>query len=69
MNESFDDKEFLIVTAQGKISQGINLIEQLNFYKNVPGTQKIQRKINQEIKFLKKVGAGAGLFSHSILLI
>lgn len=49
------DKEFLVATAQEKISQGSELIEQLNVYKQVPGTQKIQRKINQEIKFLKKV--------------
>lgn len=54
MSES-DDKEFLITTAQEKIQAGSNLIEQLNAFKHVPGTQKIQRKINQEIKFLRKV--------------
>lgn len=41
--------------ADEKIALGRNLIEQLDQYKSIPGTQKIQRKINQEIKFLQKV--------------
>ncbi|XP_055911653.1 UPF0415 protein C7orf25 homolog isoform X1 [Eupeodes corollae] len=41
--------------AEEKIFLGKNLIEQLDQYKTIPGAQKIQRKINQEIKFLQKV--------------
>ncbi|XP_055845434.1 UPF0415 protein C7orf25 homolog [Episyrphus balteatus] len=41
--------------AEEKITLGQNLIEQLDNFKSIPGAQKIQRKINQEIKFLQKV--------------
>lgn len=41
--------------AEEKIILGQNLIQQLEQFKSIPGAQKIQRKINQEIKFLQKV--------------
>lgn len=41
--------------AREKICLGEGLLEQLSNYKTIEGVTKIERKILQEIKFLKKV--------------
>lgn len=62
------DNETLILLAEEKIFLGKELIESLEGFKNIPGVQKIQRKINQEIKFLQKVIVITN-FSHLYLII
>lgn len=50
-----DENEELIESVKEKIKFGNNLLELLEKYRVIDGKQKLQRKINQEIKFLKKV--------------
>lgn len=50
-----DENEELIQSVKEKIKFGNNLLELLEKYRVIDGKQKLQRKINQEIKFLKKV--------------
>lgn len=45
----------LIDLALQKIEFGNNLIQQLNDYSKLEGVKKLQKKINQELTFLKKV--------------
>ncbi|XP_054728657.1 UPF0415 protein C7orf25 homolog [Anastrepha obliqua] len=47
--------EELVKRADEKIKLGHELIEELEEYVQIGGVQKIQRKISQEVKFLKKV--------------
>lgn len=49
--ESFDLKEL----ALKKIKFGEELLKSLEEYKSVEGSQKLGRKISQELKFLRKV--------------
>lgn len=49
--ESLDLKEL----ALKKIKFGEELLKSLEEYKSVEGSQKFGRKINQELKFLRKV--------------
>ena len=60
MNENNNNEkptlENVIEMAQEKILLGEHLINELKPYEeSVDGIKKIQRKINQELKFLKKV--------------
>lgn len=50
-----DDGTDLINLVQEKIDFGDKLLHSLEKFKDVDGKQKLQRKITQEIKFLKKV--------------
>ncbi|XP_036344864.1 UPF0415 protein C7orf25 homolog [Rhagoletis pomonella] len=45
----------LLERANEKVELGHELIEELEEYTQISGVQKIQRKISQEVKFLKKV--------------
>lgn len=45
----------LIEKAEEKILLGNELIKHLDGFSHIPGVQKVQRKIYQEIKFLQKV--------------
>ena len=58
-NEIIMEKEIpyseLLEKAEEKLILGNDLIKQLDDYNEIPGVQKVQRKIYQEIKFLQKV--------------
>lgn len=56
MNQDIPFSE-LLEKAEEKILLGNSLIKNLEDYSEIPGVQKVQRKIYQEIKFLQKVGA------------
>lgn len=45
----------LLQKAEDKVDLGEVLIKILDEFSEIPGVQKVQRKILQEIKFLKKV--------------
>lgn len=50
-----EEKMNLKELAQKKIKFGEELLKSLEEYKSVEGSQKLGRKINQELKFLRKV--------------
>ncbi|XP_055390344.1 UPF0415 protein C7orf25 homolog [Condylostylus longicornis] len=50
-----ETEENVLSLAENKILLGLDLINKLDQFKKLPGVQKIQRKIGQEIKFLNKV--------------
>lgn len=47
--------EELIKAAEDKVNLGKELIQKLEIIQHIDGVQKIQRKIQQELKFLEKV--------------
>lgn len=49
------DMEELLVMLDNKITFGETLVEKLQEIQNVGGVLKLQRKIYQEIDFLKRV--------------
>lgn len=49
--------EELLQKAEDKVDLGQHLIKTLEIFKEIPGVQKVQRKIAQEIKFLQKVNS------------
>lgn len=55
MTEAEISNDDLQTLAQEKILLGENLLDNLNYYKRIEGVSKIERKILQEIKFLRKV--------------
>lgn len=55
MTETEISVDDLKILAQEKILLGENLLENLCDYKRIEGVSKIERKILQEIKFLRKV--------------
>lgn len=50
-----EDDANLIQEAFGKIEYGENLIKSLSQFAGIEGSQKLTKKIRQEINFLKKV--------------
>uniref|UniRef100_A0A1I8PVU7 DUF1308 domain-containing protein n=1 Tax=Stomoxys calcitrans TaxID=35570 RepID=A0A1I8PVU7_STOCA len=55
METELDFDEDLLQKAQDKVELGQILIKYLEEFSEIPGVQKVQRKIVQEIKFLQKV--------------
>lgn len=55
MTETEINNDDLQMLAQEKILLGENLLDNLSCYKRIEGVSKIERKILQEIKFLRKV--------------
>lgn len=51
---SENDVELLKLVDE-KINYGEDLLKSLKEYKDIDGKQKLERKITQEIKFLRKV--------------
>lgn len=45
----------LLKLVEEKINYGEDLLKSLKEYKDIDGKQKLERKITQEIKFLRKV--------------
>lgn len=52
-----EEQKYLNLTEQAahKINFGENLMETIEDFRGIDGSQKLCRKINQELKFLKKV--------------
>lgn len=50
-----DETEELIELVKEKIEFGNSLLESLEKFRVIDGKQKLERKIKQEIRFLKKV--------------
>lgn len=49
------EEDTLVKLAEDKIELGKGLIEKLQEFQQIDGVPKVQRKIQQEIKFLEKV--------------
>lgn len=53
--EEQEDQENLYREAQKKVELGEELKVALKVFEDIPGVTKVQRKIQQELKFLNKV--------------
>lgn len=53
--EEQEDQEKLYREAQKKVELGEELKVALKDFEDIPGVTKVQRKIQQELKFLNKV--------------
>lgn len=54
-SDTEESNENIYVLAEQKIQFGESLKMYIDQYPNVDGLQKLSRKINQELKFLRKV--------------
>lgn len=50
--------------VEEKLKWGDKLLEDLSEYKNLEGIQKLEKKIKQELKFLRKVRLSISIYLH-----